>query len=110
MSIMASRPALADFLLRPSVAGMRGEWILAPRQSADIPPPRRWKRWDKVAQQRLERVTSPRLPFGGIGAHCMPFLLRDLAVSLRPDDKVPVIGQDARRQDADGVAAGGLRS
>ena len=30
---------------------------------------------EKVGQsrsQRLQRVTSPRLPFGGIGAHCMP--------------------------------------
>ena len=38
----------------------------------------------------------------------MPFLLRDLAVGLRPDDKVPVIGQDAIRQDADGVSVVGF--
>src|SRR5436309_6547169 len=73
-----------------------------PEQSADIPAPRRWNRWDKAARQRLERVTSPRLPFGGIGAHCTLFFLRDLAVGLRSDDKVPVIGRDTIRQDADG--------
>jgi hypothetical protein len=36
------------------------------------------------------------------------FLLRDLAVSLRPDDKVPVIRQDAIREDADGIAPEGF--
>jgi hypothetical protein len=35
-------------------------------------------------------------------------LLRDLAVSLRPDDKVPVIRQDAIREDPDGIAPEGF--
>jgi hypothetical protein len=55
----------------------------------------------------VERDTSPRLPLGDIGARCTHFFLRDSAVGLRSDDKVPVIGHDAIRQDADAVSVMG---
>jgi hypothetical protein len=66
---------------------------------------------EKVGQSRSAASPACHVapaPFGGVGAHFMPFLLRALAASLWPGDKAPARRQDARGRDGDETVSEGF--